>query len=58
MTDDIRALKIIRRKHEVIWRRNPLCINFEIVQESCTSANLRYDNIGYHVYADDTQLYV
>ena len=27
MTDDIRALKIIRRKNEVIWRKNPLCIN-------------------------------
>ena len=32
MTDDIRALKIIRRKNEVIWRKNPLCKNF---QESC-----------------------
>ena len=24
MTDDIRALKIIRRKNEVIWRKDPL----------------------------------
>ena len=34
MTDDIRALKNIRRKIEVIWRKNPLCINLEIFQES------------------------
>ena len=25
MTDDIRALKIIRRKNEVIWLKNYLC---------------------------------
>ena len=30
MTDEIRAQKNIRRKHEVIWRKNPLCIHFEI----------------------------
>ena len=35
MTDDIRALKFIRRTNEVIWRKNPPCINFEILQESC-----------------------
>ena len=29
MTDDIRSLKVIRRKHEVIWRNNPLCIHFQ-----------------------------
>ena len=29
MTDDIRALKIIRRKNEIIWRKNPLCKKFE-----------------------------
>ena len=35
ITDDIRALKIIRRKNEVNWRKNPLCIHFESFQESC-----------------------
>ena len=35
MTDDIRALKAIRRKHEVIWRKNPLFVNFESFQKSC-----------------------
>ena len=35
MTDDIRALIFIRRKNEVIWRKNPLCINFGNFQESC-----------------------
>ena len=34
MTDDIWALKIIRRKNEVIWRKNPLCTNFVNFQES------------------------
>ena len=29
MTDDIRALKAKRRKNEVIWRKNPLFVNFE-----------------------------
>ena len=28
MTDDIRALKEKRRKNEVIWRKNPLFVNF------------------------------
>ena len=31
MTDDIRALKTKRCKNEVIWRKNPLFVNFEIV---------------------------
>ena len=35
MTDDIRALKAKRRKNEVIWRKNPLFVNFEIFQKSC-----------------------
>ena len=35
MTDDIQALKIIRCKNVVIWRKNPLCINFENFQEGC-----------------------
>ena len=43
MTDDIRALKIIRRKNEVIWRKNPLCINFEIFQESCMAVKHAID---------------
>ena len=29
MTDDIRALKAKRRKNEVIWRKNPLFVNFD-----------------------------
>ena len=33
MTDDIRALKATRRKNEVIWRKNPLCINFRKFQD-------------------------
>ena len=28
MTDDIRELKTIRRKNEVIWRENPMFVNF------------------------------
>ena len=43
MTDDIRALQIIRRKNEVIWRRNPLCIHFEIFQESCMAVKHAID---------------
>ena len=43
MTDDIRALKIIRRKNEVIWRKNPLCINFELFQESCMAVKHAID---------------
>ena len=42
-TDDIRALKIIRRKNEVICRKNPLCINFEIFQESCMAVKHAID---------------
>ena len=34
MTDDIRALKAKQHKHEVIWRENPLFVNFEIFQKS------------------------
>ena len=43
MTYDVRALKIIRRKNEVIWRKNPLCINFEIFQESCMAVKHAID---------------
>ena len=43
MTDNIRALKIIRRKNEVIWRKNPLCINFENFQESCMAVKHAID---------------
>ena len=35
MTGDIRALKAIPRKNEVIWRENPLFVNFVIFQKSC-----------------------
>ena len=37
MTDDIRALKAKRRKNEVILRKNPLFVNFEIFQKSCVA---------------------
>ena len=40
MTYDIRAQKIITRKNEVIWRKNPLCINF---QESCMAVKHAID---------------
>ena len=43
MTDDIRALKIIKRKNEVIWHKNPLCIHFEIFQESCMAVKHAID---------------
>ena len=43
MTDDIRALKILRRKNEVIWRKNPLCINFENFRESCMAVKHAID---------------
>ena len=43
MTDDIRALKIIRRKNEVIWRKNPLCINFDFFKESCMAVKHAID---------------
>ena len=34
MTDDIRALKAKRRKNEVIWRKNPLFVNFKILNSN------------------------
>ena len=37
MNDDIQALKAIRRKKEDIWRKNPIVVNFEIYQDSCTA---------------------
>ena len=37
MNDDIQALKAIRRKKEHIWRKNPIVVNFEIYQDSCTA---------------------
>ena len=37
MNDDIQALKAIRRKKEHIWRKNPIVVNFEIYQGSCTA---------------------
>ena len=43
MTEDIRALKVIRRKNEVIWRKNPLCINFDKFQESCIAVKHAID---------------
>ena len=43
MTDDIRALKAKRRKHEVIWRKNPLFVNFEIFQKSFIAVKYAID---------------
>ena len=43
MTDDIRALKAKRRKNEVIWRKNPLFVNFEICQKSCMAVKYAID---------------
>ena len=43
MTDDIRALKIVRRKNEVIWRKNPLCVHFENFEESCMAVKHAID---------------
>ena len=42
MTDDIQALKAKRRKNEVIWRKNPLFVNFEIFQKSCMAVKKCY----------------
>ena len=35
MTDDILALKAIRRKNELIWRKTRITINFDIYCDSC-----------------------
>ena len=43
MTYDIRALKAIRRKNEVIRRENPLFVNFEICQKSCMAVKHAID---------------
>ena len=43
MTDDIRALKFIRRKNEVIWRKNPECIHFEFFHETCMAVKHAID---------------
>ena len=43
MTDDIQALKAKRRKNEVIWRENPLFVNFEIFQKSCMAVKNAID---------------
>ena len=43
MTDDIRVLKAKRRKNEVIWRKNPLFVNFEIFQKSCMAVKYAID---------------
>ena len=44
MTDDILALKKIRRKKELIWRKNPITINFDIYIESCKAVKLAIEN--------------
>ena len=43
MTDDIRALKAKRCKNEVIWRKNPLFVNFDIFQKSCMAVKYAID---------------
>ena len=43
MTDDIQALKAKRRKNEVIWRENPLFVNFVIFQKSCMAVKNAID---------------
>ena len=35
MTDDILALKAIRKKNELIWRKTRSTINFDIYYDSC-----------------------
>ena len=35
MTEDILTLKAIRRKNELIWRKNRTTINFDIYYDSC-----------------------
>ena len=37
MTDNILALKAIRRKNELIWRKTRITINFNIYYDSCMS---------------------
>ena len=45
MTDDILALKKkIRRKKELICRKNPITINFDIYIESCKAVKLAIEN--------------
>ena len=39
VNDDIRALKVMRRKNMVIWRKNPLGINYENFHENCMAVN-------------------
>ena len=43
MTDDIRARKAKRRKNEVIWRENPLFVNFATLKKSCTAVKYAID---------------
>ena len=44
MTDDILALKKIRRKKELIWHKNPITINFDIYIETCKAVKLAIEN--------------
>ena len=44
MTDDILALKKVRRKKELIWRKNPITINFYIYIECCKAVKLAIEN--------------
>ena len=43
LSGDIRALKAKRRKNEVIWRKNPLFVIFQIFQKSCMAVKYAID---------------
>ena len=44
MTDDILLLKKIRRKKELIWRKHPITINFDIYIASCEAVKNAIDS--------------
>ena len=44
MMDDILARKKICREKELIWRQNPITINFDIYIESCKAVKLAIEN--------------
>ena len=44
MTDEISLLKKFRRKKEVIWRKHPIAINFDIYIASCEAVKNAIDS--------------
>ena len=55
MTDDILALKALRRKYESLWRKTRLTVHFDMYSESCMAVkkqlvrvNLLYCKIKSH----------